>query len=102
MTQNLTKKDVAIGRFVELLIEATEVGPCGDFIYPGHPGIIHYDELSHVMVKWVGYEDDYISDAMGFDSGEDGIYPSLGILTEAEYESRRKAWISEHPERLEK
>jgi hypothetical protein len=63
-------------------------------MYPGHPGRIWRPEVHHVQVSWVGLEEEPASYAVGFSSDsvqDDGTYPGLGLLTEAEFDRRKKA-----------
>ena len=62
-------------------------------LYHGHPGRIWFTDRPHVMVNWVGLEDDPESFAVGYSpSGPDHMtYMGLGVLTEDEYQFREKA-----------
>lgn len=63
--------------------------PLCDRLWQGHPGVIAEPVPQHVLVTWVGLEDAVASFVLGFSSNDQGFY-GLGILSAAEYESRRQ------------
>lgn len=93
--EHLRLDQVHRGQAVELLGEPLSVGPQGGSIHPGHPGLIDGDDPMHVMISWFGFEEDFASQAVGFNADKTGIFPGLGSLTPSEY-SRRCAEITSH------
>jgi hypothetical protein len=65
----------------------------GLVLYQGHPGRVWSTLHQHVQVTWVGLEDEPATYAVGFSvpDEEDTFYPSLGLLTEDEFELRERA-----------
>ena len=94
----LTLERLTPGLFVEYLDVTTTdflvVGlgcpaPLGDRLWHGHPGRIHDPAPQHVQVTWAGLEDTVASFAVGFSCDDRGRYAGLGIISAAEYATRR-------------
>lgn len=92
--------NLRVGLPVEYLGEADSIGVLSDqltaiglVLYSGHPGRVWSTLHQHVQVTWVGLEDEPASYAVGFSVPDEGdtFYPSLGLLTEDEFELRERA-----------
>ena len=92
MARNLYVSDLRLGAPVRWLGEDSdrdvllpEHRSAGRFLRHGHLGRLTSIEMPHVQIDWVGLEDEPVSFGVGFGPDPSGCYPSLELLTEAEW-----------------
>ena len=103
-SQHAMVADIRVGLLVEHLggretddVFDTRLRTIGMALYPGHPGRVASADIRHVLVDWVGLEEEPASFIVGYDSSRldpDSTYPGLGLLAVEAFE-RRRATIAE-------
>lgn len=85
-----------VGGPIYCVMDPAKQGPAG-VVRSGHPGVVHYPDPMHVIVSWVGLEDEPVSIGVGFTANAQLIVPDLRLLTPEEFAERRRAVIATQP-----